>query len=184
MSLGNLPDYVRTHVNSIKLVALCKKEEFNHEKVYGKIVEDLKKLETEGIQIGGHILKGGLVFITGDNLGTHGLGGFTENFSTVNYLCRFCMMTRSEFECKGGAARSYRTRTVELHKEALEKLEDTLDLHCEGIKFDSFFNKLDHYHVFNPGLPPCLGHDLFEGVVAYDLKIYIDYFIKKKMVYI
>lgn len=62
---------------------------------------------------------------------------------------------------------------------ALEKLEDTLDLHYEGIKFNSVFKKLDHFHVCNPGLPPCLGHDLFEEVVTYDLKIYIDYFVKK-----
>lgn len=102
MSLGNLPGYVRTHINSIKLVALCKKEEFDHEKVYGKIVEDLKILKTDGIQIGDCILKGGLFFVTGDNLGSHGLGGFTENFSTVDYICRFCMMTRNEFESEGG----------------------------------------------------------------------------------
>ncbi|CAM4558223.1 unnamed protein product [Leuciscus chuanchicus] len=34
--------------------------------------------------------------------------------------------------------------------------------------------------LFQPGLPPCIGHDLFEGVVAYDLAIYLRYFIKIK----
>lgn len=29
-------------------------------------------------------------------------------------------------------------------------------------------------------MPPCLGHDLLEGVVAYDLKIYVDYFIQER----
>lgn len=43
MSIGNLTEHARSHVNSIKLVALCKEKEFNHSKVYGRITEDLKK---------------------------------------------------------------------------------------------------------------------------------------------
>jgi hypothetical protein len=42
------------------------------------------------------------------------------------------------------------------------------------------FNSLSHYHVCNPGLPPCLGHDLFEGVVPYDLRLYLEYFVTTK----
>lgn len=50
----------------------------------------------------------------------------------------------------------------------------------EGIKFDAIFNKLKHFHVCSPGLPPCAGHDLFEGAVAYDLKFFIDYLIRNE----
>ena len=46
--------------------------------------------------------------------------------------------------------------------------------HYQGVKFDSAFNALENYHVYGPGLPPCLGHDLLEGVVASDLKRFID----------
>ncbi|RXN37846.1 Prolyl-tRNA synthetase associated domain-containing 1 [Labeo rohita] len=31
-----------------------------------------------------------------------------------------------------------------------------------------------------PGLPPCLEHDIFEGVLSYDVALYLKYFIKKK----
>ncbi|KAI4879969.1 hypothetical protein NFI96_025844 [Prochilodus magdalenae] len=31
-----------------------------------------------------------------------------------------------------------------------------------------------------PGLPPCLGHDIFEGVLSCDVALYLKYFIKKK----
>ncbi|XP_056599279.1 uncharacterized protein LOC130417623 isoform X1 [Triplophysa dalaica] len=31
-----------------------------------------------------------------------------------------------------------------------------------------------------PGLPPCLGHDIFEGILSYDLALYLKYFIKQK----
>ncbi len=39
--------------------------------------------------------------------------------------------------------------------------------------FDSVFNCLKHFHVCDPGLPPCLAHNLFEGVVSVDLALYI-----------
>lgn len=50
----------------------------------------------------------------------------------------------------------------------------------KGICCDSVFNSLKYYHVCQPGLPLCIGHDLFEGVVAYDLAIYLQYFVKIK----
>lgn len=50
----------------------------------------------------------------------------------------------------------------------------------KGIKYNSAFNQLNFYHVCLPGLPPCLGHDVFEGVLAYDLKLFIDYFVEEK----
>lgn len=50
----------------------------------------------------------------------------------------------------------------------------------QGIKFSSIFNELEHFHICAPGLPPCIGHDLFEGIVAFDLKLFIDYFIREK----
>jgi hypothetical protein len=36
------------------------------------------------------------------------------------------------------------------------------------------------FHVCAPALPPCLGHDLFEGVIPPDLTLCIKYFVKKK----
>lgn len=36
--------------------------------------------------------------ISGDNLGSHGVGGFVENFSVSHYFCRYCDIKRSSFE--------------------------------------------------------------------------------------
>lgn len=46
-----------------------------------------------------------------------------------------------------------------------------------GIKADSIFNRLVYYHVCQPGLPPCLAHDLFEGVVDYDLSLCLHFLV-------
>ncbi|KAJ8682313.1 hypothetical protein QAD02_018105 [Eretmocerus hayati] len=50
MNIGKLPDHLRSHTSTMKLVALCNAEHFDHDIVYGTIVEDLKKLEA-GIEI-------------------------------------------------------------------------------------------------------------------------------------
>lgn len=36
-----------------------------------------------------------------------------------------------------------------------------------------------YYHVCAPGLPSCLGHDLLEGIIAYDMQLMINYFTEK-----
>ena len=57
-------------------------------------------------------------------------------------------------------------------------MNDAELLHYQGIKFNSIYNELQFYHVCNPGLPPCLGHDLFEGVLQYDLALFLSYLVK------
>lgn len=188
LSIGNFPDRIRSHVNSMYLVALCKEKIFNHHKIFGKIVEDLKEIETVGIELApNEFMKGSLVFITGDNLGSHALGGFTENFSKSQYFCRYCLVTKKSFESNDGVFKTYPERTIDSYKEVIDKLDrkrrsgirirksiSKKPLIIQGIKFDSAFNKLGFYHVCRPGLPPCLGHDVFEGVLAYDGKLFLD----------
>lgn len=50
LSIGNCPDNIRSHVNSMYLVALCKEKLFDHTKVFGRIIQDLKDIETDGIE--------------------------------------------------------------------------------------------------------------------------------------
>ncbi|CAN8007415.1 unnamed protein product [Ixodes pacificus] len=48
-----------------------------------------------------------------------------------------------------------------------------------GVVCDSPFNVLSSFHVCQAGLPPCIGHDMFEGVVQYHLPLFIRYFVRK-----
>ena len=50
----------------------------------------------------------------------------------------------------------------------------------QDIKGNSLFNKLFHFHVCQPGLPPCLAHDPLEEVIDYDLAICLQFLIKTK----
>ncbi|KAJ8674063.1 hypothetical protein QAD02_005325 [Eretmocerus hayati] len=136
--------------------------------------EDLKKLE-KGIEINGEVIRGTVVHIAGDNLGSHGLGGFLENFSSAEYFCRFCHISRVEFEADGGETKIFEWRSVESYENAIREIGNRSS--HQGIKFNSEFNELQYYHVIS-GLPP--GHDLFEGFIAFDLKVFIDHFVSKK----
>lgn len=100
-------------------------------------------METDGIQILVDekimTLKGTVVFVYGDNLGSNHIGGFT-----YDKCVKIALRTNSMIK---------------------------------GIKTHSCLNKLLNYHVCNPGLPPCLAHDFFEGFVPRDVLYAIKYFI-------
>lgn len=102
-TLGNLLPWNRSKEDSLQLVLLCKSKdlkylaELGQQKVFEPLVKDLKILESRGITVGGHNVKGSLAYISGDNLGSHFLGGFVENFSRATYLCCYCDIKRDDF---------------------------------------------------------------------------------------
>ena len=93
---------------------------------------------------------------------SHAIGGFAENFSTVQYFCRYCLVTEDEFSQNCLA-------------QGLLRTPENYDNHVQNLS-----TILEYFHVCQPGLPPCLGHDLFEGIVSADLSLYIEYFVKNK----
>lgn len=142
------------------------------------MISDLRDLETNGLTIHGNNVKATVFCITGDNLGSHNIGGFTENFSTSKYFCRYCQVTRSDLD---NLEHHALIRRVQDYIDTVEELQNDDAHEVRGLKFDSVFNSLAFFHVCQPGLPPCIGHDLFEGVVAPDLAmLYINNFVKVK----
>ncbi|CAI5693834.1 unnamed protein product [Oreochromis niloticus] len=80
------------------------------------------------------VVKGALYCIAGDNLGSHCIGGFTENFSSSVYLCRYCLLTRTEFQGADLAVCGPQ-RTPETYRSATEQLEREDVSEVQGIKF-------------------------------------------------
>ncbi|XP_053090764.1 uncharacterized protein LOC128318517 [Pangasianodon hypophthalmus] len=172
ISLANLPIHLRSNTDNMFLVLLCVEDDlkrFGVVKVFSELLADLKSLETDGINVDGQTVKGGLYCIAGDNLGSHCIGGFTENFSRSQYFCRYCEITRSEFVADPNVCGPL--RTPETYDAAVADLQAENIQGVRGIKVNSIFNALESFHVSQPGLPPCLGHDLFEGVLSYDLTL-------------
>ena len=161
----------------MQLVLLCREQDFKsfgQEIVFSPLIKDLKELEDSGIVLSnGKVIKGFVCAIAGDNLGSHSIGGFVENFSKSSHFCRFCDVDRVTFQLSPLSTGSKRTKqSYQQHVHELRA--GNTDTVC-GIKFDSVFNQLCYFHVCQPGLPPCLGHDLFEGVVSVDLALCINH---------
>ena len=178
--LGNLHPHMRSRVNSMQLVLLCEEKHINQanmEVLFRPLLDDLRVLETEGISVNGHEnICGSLFAIAGDNLGSNWLGGYITNFSSADYSCRYCESQKNDFTTNNRISRPL--RTADSYDTSVNLKANSNQTHVQGIKFSSPFNSLLYYHVFNPGLPPCIAHDLFEGVVAYDMMLFVKYFLK------
>ncbi len=181
-SVANLPLHVRSDTDHMSLVLLCREKDFKafgHAKVFSELLTDLKELEENGIVGSSETVKGTLYCIAGDNLGSHCIGGFSENFSSSKYFCRYCLINRSDFQSDPNLCGP--ERTINNYSSAVDCLQtEGTSPDVEGVKFNSVFNSLKYFNVCLPGLPPCLGHDIFEGVLSYDVALYLKYFIKKK----
>lgn len=180
MTLSEISPHHRSSIDPKQLVMLCKEEDFKffgQEKVFGPLVKDLRDLEDTGVELNsGQIMQGAVLAIVGDNLGSHTIGGFSENFSKSKHFCRYCLIDRESFQ--KSPTELGLTRTKQTYKTAVDDLSKNGQLnYVDGIKFDSVFNSLKHFHVCDPGLPPCLGHNLFEGVVSMDLSLYIKHLV-------
>lgn len=164
----------------MQLVLLCREQDFKYfgvNKVFAPLIEDLKILEQRGVVTSdGIVLKGSLVFTAGDNLGSHSIGGFLENFSRSTYFCRYCEVCRDDFLTNPISCGT--KRTAQSYASNLQEQETTATDSERRVKLDAAYNQLSHFHVCQPGLPPCLGHDLFEGVIAYDLPLYIRHLVE------
>ncbi|XDV19312.1 hypothetical protein PO909_024803 [Leuciscus waleckii] len=175
LTMGEILPHNRSAIDPMQLVMLCRDVDshlFGHDKIFSPLVNDLREIEESGFVLdNGETLQGTVIAIAGDDLGSHALGGFTENFSRSKHFCRYCLIDRESFEREPTKLGPLRTK--ETYANCLEELSKGQEVMIAGLKFDSIFNRLKHFHVCQPGLPPCLGHDLFEGIVSADLAMYI-----------
>ena len=122
-TIGNIHVQYRSSVAQLQLVLLCREVDlkyFGSTIVFRRMLQDLQDLEKNGLSMPYGNIRGTVAAITGDNLGSHGIGGFTENFSTAKYICRYCDCSRSEWTSDGTAQGCF--RTVDSYNAAIETL--------------------------------------------------------------
>lgn len=177
--IGNIPEIYRSNINNIQLILLCKEsfiKTFSFEKILEPLIFDLLELENSGVDItsNGSLqnFRGSLFAMLGDNLGCHQIGGFTENFSCSKNMCRYCFYDREALKAFDINLADERNATN--YNECLKNISSDPSLGL-GVTKDSCLNRLNYYHVCS-GLPPCISHDLFEGIIPYDLMEICKYF--------
>ena len=91
----NIQAALRSKIQSVQLVSLVSSKVWKkHGNAYCNqmFIEDMKKLETKGLQLTKPTLKTvrvGLAYIVGDNLGQHNISEISQSFSS-GYICRWC----------------------------------------------------------------------------------------------
>ena len=181
--LGNLSPKLNSVLMNIHLVALFHSEDLNiygFEPILKPLIDDLKILETEGIQLPFSAIpvKGSVFQVTGDNLGLHGLLGFVESFSAT-YCCRFCLTDKSELQSVFSEDHpGLSLRSKDLHIEHIRVIQENPALKSTfGVKRDFPLNSSQFFHSSNNCAVDIM-HDLLEGVVQYELKLVFQYLIK------
>lgn len=180
-TLGNVHANVRSKVDGIQLAFIVKETDlkyFGPDFVLKELIAELTDLATNGIDYKGEKLPVVVLHMCGDNLGQHYIGGFLEAF-TATYSCRFCEVTKQMLQKDPSCVLPFRTPFDYNQAVAQVNPEDPED-NCKGIKSDSVLNKIPHFHVSNPALPPCVGHDILEGVARNDYALFLRYFTKVK----
>ena len=156
---------------------------YGYQEILRPLLDDLRKLETEGIYIKFdncvHQFHGTLTMVVADNLAAHALGGFFCNFSSVQRFCRFSNCSQENLKANLPSS-SFSLRTSEGYGNVLNTDADKTLSSVYGIKENSSLNCLQYYHVTN-GLAPDIAHDIFEGFATDFLQKLLRYFIQLKV---
>jgi uncharacterized C2H2 Zn-finger protein len=181
-TLGTIPSWNRTKVDSMQLVLAMRSEDYGIYKqniCYRKVVDELKSLETDGIDINGQKQLVGLLFYAADNLEAHSVGGFSLTFNHGS-ICRTCDIQHSDL----GKGRVHDFSDpglyppfTQLSEEHYDELAN--DENNSWVRHTSIFNELQSFHA-SKQFAPCLGHDLLEGVISYDLHGLLKIMIQKR----
>ena len=184
--LGNVtPRYRSTH-KAINLVAIAKHKDivkYGLDTFLAPFVDDLKSLYCDGItvSVGAHTrtFYGGLLAFLADNLAAHAVGGFKESMSFSLRICRTCMITPTQCQnCYTEA--NCKLRDPETHFKQCQLLVGPLGSHYStnfGINRYSVLEDVPGFSVATC-IPHDIMHDLYEGVVPYELKLLILYCVQ------
>ncbi|CAF3243895.1 unnamed protein product [Rotaria sp. Silwood2] len=165
--LDDLPEVIRSQVNSIGLHCICYTKHLNNDNsrmiLMNVLVEDLNKLQTEGITI--PCLSSRIYFVfssvCGDNLASNEVGGFQKSFSSGSF-CRYCFITYEQKHIPLTDI-SFVPRTRLKHDMILNQvvLKNGRQI-IQGVKSPSWFKDLIGFHP-TESLPPDVMHDFAEG---------------------
>ena len=175
--LGNVRPQFRSTFKAIHLFAVAKYNDIVKHGIdtfLAPFVEDLKILYCNGItvSIGGvnRTFYGTLLVFLADTLAAHAIGGFKGSMSFALRICRSCMITTPQLKTCWLES-NCTLRTTESHFEQSCHLTGPLRDHYStnyGITRLSKLEEVPGYSVID-GLPHDIMHDLFEGVVPYEL---------------
>lgn len=177
ITLSCMPPKYASSLENIFLAQLSytsDREFYGNYKVFSNLIQDLKTLEVDGINVSiGDDTKRvyfPLLLIVGDNLGLNSVLGFSESFS-ADYFCRFCVTHRENTKVEVNS-NNFISRTIENYN--IHSNERS-----HGVKERCIWNNLENFHVTS-NVYCDLMHDFLEGILRYDMAFLINALIKKR----
>lgn len=191
--LANLAVEYRSKLNSIYLLGVCKTD---HIKTYGinrvfePLVKDLKVLGTEmGYPFsvfGGQIfLRGAVLAFLADTPASNLGAGFKESVGGARRKCRHCMATYETMQ-EYFTEEEFTLRCKDSHEEQLQRLESAPSQFLReyyskifGVNQRSILQDAPFFDVCQQ-FPQDIMHVFLEGVLAYELKYLLRYYINEE----
>lgn len=171
------------------MIALCetsnlKRAETSIDDISRLIVTEISELETVGIRVDEHVLKGSIVDVRGDNLGANSFLGYVESF--MSRFCRACETTKEESEraTKEDVAKMRTKDSYEKCVEAAEKFVKAgkkIDFQVtKGVKRKCPFNDLINFPAID-NITFDVMHDVNEGAIPFLLSNFFNHMIENKI---
>lgn len=184
--IRNIPPEFASRLDNIYLVALCDSRivsKYGYNVILDPIVNEIKKLETEGISVDvgsdtEHkiVLRGTLAQASFDNLGGNEIFGFTTCFNSICY-CRVCFCDKDACQRQTiEVASKIRTKTHYNQQISTINSAKTINKKLKlgetyGIKNYSVLNDLNFFHTIENRTQDMM-HDVYEGAMPANLSLF------------
>ncbi len=188
-TLSNLRPLFRSGLKSIFLIAIAKSTTIKVngiDSILKPFLNDLKILHEKGISVEyagkNEVWKGALLAFLADNLAAHEVGGFKESFSFARRICRSCLTDKQKSQTHFRED-EFVIRDHESHSQHCSRLRgpDGPSVSIEfGINRRSSLDSLPNFSVVD-NMPHDIMHDLFEGVVPCEFKLFLQYCISQSV---
>ena len=173
-TIQNLPPRYNTASVNVHLAAQYHSvdvKKYGFGPVLNPLMEDIRLLEMEGIDINVKNLGTRRIFATisnfcGDALGMNQIFGMVESFS-CDYCCVICYATREQMG-KYFFESDFELRTQRSFELDLEELEDSQVHHVRGVKRESFLNSSAYFNIANNKNYDIM-HVYLEGILPYEV---------------
>ncbi|KAF2886229.1 hypothetical protein ILUMI_19945 [Ignelater luminosus] len=164
VSFTSLPPHITSKLNNIFSFALfySSDRKLFGNNMFSKLIEELQYLQDNGILLLNETVYFKVCLISGDNIGVHGIFGFTESFSCT-YSCRFCRVDKNRMH-------TMTTQDDDLMRSIDSYNHDVLvnNVTETRIKENCIWHNLSGFHVVD-NFTVDIMHDLLEGVCNYDI---------------
>lgn len=187
-TIGNFRQKFRSRLKCIFVVAVATNPTIQRHGIdlfLQPFVESMQRLANEGISVSFHgetrHFEIGMLAFLADTLAAHALGGFKESMSFSHRICRSCMATTEKIQ-SNFLESDFELRTAETHQKQVLELtgSEYANKSVEfGINRPSLLDKIPNFSVAE-NLPHDIMHDLFEGVVALEIKLLLTNLVTAK----